>query len=253
MQRIISINDRIIENQKYSGNRYAKEMHEDGRPYGTFRTSTVLVDGNHLIFRNCVFENNAGAGHLVGQAIALYLDGNDIVLEDCLIKGNQDTLFLAPLPEKELVPGGFLGPKQYEPRTPRKYIFRRCRIEGGVDFVFGGAEALFEECEFYSTEPGYVFAPSTPQGQEKGFTALNCRFTCASTVAEHSCYLGRPWRNHAKVTLKDCWIGYHIHPEGWHDWNKPEAHDTMEFVEINSSGPGSMYPKRPDFVKFIKE
>ena len=75
-----------------------------------------LVD---ITFKNCVFENTAGPGEKVGQAIALYIDGDNIRLENCVIKGHQDTLFLAPLPEKEIIPGGFLGPKQSEPRYRR--------------------------------------------------------------------------------------------------------------------------------------
>ncbi len=250
MQKVLSDHHVVIENQHFTGNRSAKEMHEDGRPYGTFRTATLLVDGSDILFKNCVFENNAGPGKIAGQCIALYLDGDNIVLEDCVLKGNQDTLFLAPLPEKEMIPGGFLGPKQFHPRTPRSFIFRRCRIEGGVDFIFGGAEALFENCEFYNTEPGYVFAPSTPKDQKSGFKAVDCRFTCAPEVADHSCYIARPWRNYAKVTIENCWLDRHIHPEGWHDWDKMDARSTVEFVEINSKGPGAENPQRPDYVKF---
>jgi pectin methylesterase-like acyl-CoA thioesterase len=29
----------------------------------------------------------------------------------------------------------------------------------------------FDHCEFRSVEKGYVFAPNTPEGAEKGFTA----------------------------------------------------------------------------------
>jgi pectinesterase len=98
--------------------------HKDGRPYHTFRTYTVLVDGNDITFKNCTFENTAGPGEVKsGQAIALYLDGDDIHLENCILKGHQDTLFLAPLPEKEREMDGFLGPKQFTPRTMRSFLF----------------------------------------------------------------------------------------------------------------------------------
>lgn len=248
MQYHISDNDIVIENQNFTGNLYAKMPHSDGVPYGTFRTYTVLVDGNNVTFKNCCFENNAGSGEIKGQAIALYLDGDNIRLENCTLKGHQDTLFLAPLPEKEIIPGGFLGPKQFTPRTPRTIYFDNCIIEGGVDFIFGGATAYFTNCEFKSVEQGYVFAPSTPENIEVGFVARNCRFTASEDVPTASCYIARPWRNHGKVSLIDCYLGEHIHPMGWNDWNKPEAHETVGFTESGSYGPAAG-GKRPDYVK----
>lgn len=248
MQIHISKDDQLIENQCYTGNLSAFELHEDGRKRGTFRTYTVLVDGNRITFKNCIFENNAGTGKQAGQAIALYLDGDGIVLEDCILKGHQDTLFLAPLPEKEILPGGFLGPKQFEDRTPRTVYFKRCLIEGGVDFIFGGATAYFEDCEFRSVEPGYVFAPSTPENVETGFVAINCRFTSNEDVPNGSCYIARPWRNHAKVRLEHCFLGQHIHPDGWNDWGKTDAHATVQFIEMNSYGPAASI-RRSDYVK----
>ena len=132
----ISESNQIIENQTFSAGYYAKEQMPDGTKRGTFRSYSVLVDGDNITFKNCVFENSAGKGCDVGQAIALYLDGDGISLDGCLIRGHQDTLFLAPLPDKEIIPGGFTGPKQFTERTRRIYHFTNCRIEGGVDFIF---------------------------------------------------------------------------------------------------------------------
>ena len=250
MQYHISDNNIIIENQSYSGAHYAKEDHPDGRKYGTFRSYTVLVDGDNVTFRNCTFENTSGPGKTYGQAIALYIDGDNIQLENCILKGHQDTLFLAPLPEKEMIPGGFLGPKQFTPRHNRTVYFKNCIIEGGVDFIFGGATAYFENCEFVNVEEGYVFAPSTPEHITVGFVALNCRFTAGNNVPVGSCYISRPWRNFGKVRLENCYLGSHIHPMGWDDWGKTEAHETVEFIELGSYGPGAS-STRPGYVRHL--
>ena len=239
----------IIENQVYSNDLYARKIHKDGRPYHTFRTSTVLVDGNDIKFRNCQFRNTAGSGKNMGQAIALYLDGDGIELCDCEISGLQDTLFLAPLPEKEREKDGFLGPKQFSERKNRKFVFRHCLIKGSVDFVFGGAEAWFYDCEFMSLESGYVFAPSTPEGM-KGFTAIDCRFTSAPGVAPASCFLGRPWRNFGQVTLKNCEIGENISLAGWSKWPGMDDTSTVRFTEIGSYGPLEDQFSRPSWVRF---
>lgn len=245
----INGDNEIIQGEHFTGSHYAREIHPDGRPYHTFRSYTLLAEGSHLVFKDCLFENTAGSGEKVGQAVALYLDGEDIRLEDCILKGHQDTLFLAPLPLKEMEPDGFLGPKQFFPRAERRVWVKNCLIEGSVDFIFGGATAYFENCEFRNVEPGYVFAPCTPEGVEEGFVARNCRFTSDEKVPAGSCYIGRPWRSHGKVRLEHCYLGPHINRAGWDDWGKAEAHSTVEFIEKGSYGPGACPEGRPEYVK----
>lgn len=243
----ISESNLTIENKTFSGSHYAREDMPDGTKRGTFRSYTVLVDGDNICFKNCIFENNAGRGRDVGQAIALYLDGDGITLDGCILRGHQDTLFLAPLPDKEIIPGGFTGPKQFTERKRRTVHFKNCIIEGGVDFIFGGATAYFDSCEFVSVEEGYIFAPSTPADVEVGFVARNCIFTARDGVGKGSCFIARPWRNHAYLRLEDCYLGEHINPLGFDDWGKEEAHETVRFSEHNSRGPAAGTP-RPDYV-----
>lgn len=289
-QITITTNDQLYEYENWTGNEYARRIHEDGRPVHTFRTASVYVFGDRNVFRYCSFYNMAGSGKSVGQAIALYVDGDENRFEGCMIWGHQDTLFLAPLPPKEFEKDGFLGPRQFAPRTPRTTYFVDCTIVGGVDFIFGGGTAYFDHCTFVSNEPGYVFAPSTPEGVETGFVCKNCRFVngmkaeiiaagveddCAddrcgndvgandccetgqaSSVEEFpievgeigSCYIGRPWREYAAVTLENCDLDDHIADAGWHDWNKEYAHATVRFTEIGSTGPGANPDARPAWV-----
>lgn len=249
MQYVIAESDRTFEGEYFTGNIGALMIHPDGKPFHTFRTQTLLAEGHRLVFKNCTFENTAGPGKTAGQAIALYLDGDDIRLEDCTILGYQDSLFLAPLPRKEQERDGFMGPTLLEPRAERTVYLKNCRIEGGVDFIFGGATAYFDGCVFVSREPGYVFAPSTPKEVPTGFVARNCRFERVPGLPDDSCYIARPWRIYGKVRLENCWLDGHICPEGFHDWNKPEAHETAVFEEYNSSGPGALKAKRPDWVR----
>ena len=247
-QTHISESNITIEDRAFWSLHCAKEIHEDGRPRGTFRSYTVLVDGDNVTFKHCCFDNSSGLSKNAGQAIALYLDGDNIVLEDCVIASHQDTLFLAPLPQKEIIPNGFLGPKQFEERKRRTFYFKNCKIMGTIDFIFGGATAYFDNCEFVSIGKGYVFAPSTPEDVEVGFVARNCRFTAGRGVRKQSCYIARPWRDHAALELINCYIGGHIHPLGYDDWGKTHAHSTVRFVERGSYGEGAS-TERAKFVK----
>ena len=208
----------------------AKEVLPDGMNRGTFRTATLLVDAPHVTLLRLTVENAAAPRQQVGQAIALYADGDYFTCEDCTLRSHQDTLFTAPLPPKELQKNGFIGPKQFAPRTPQRHTYRRCRIEGDVDFIFGGAAAWFEDCDIVSVDAGYATAASTPEGQKYGYVFKHCRFL-GDNLPQASCYLGRPWRDYAKTVLLDCTIGAHIRPECWHDWDKPPFHECGYYAE----------------------
>lgn len=240
------------ENTRIVWNDGAYTILPDGMKRGTFRTATLMVDAPHVRICNLTIENDAVPRSEVGQALALYVDADDFACENCRLIGYQDTLFTAPLPPKEIEPNGFIGPKQHAPRIPQRHVYRDCFIQGNVDFIFGGAAAWFESCEICSVdEPGYATAASTPEGQTYGYVFHNCRFT-SRNLPDGCTYLGRPWRNYAKTVLLNCELGSHIHPDGFDDWGKKAAHETMQYAEYGSFGPGAG-KNRADYVKQLPD
>lgn len=226
---------------------------DDGQKRGTFRTATLLVDGDDVILRGLTVENAAAPREAAGQAVALYVDAQRFLCEDCHLLGYQDTLFTAPLPPKEVEPNGFVGPKQFTPRTRQRQAYRRCLIRGDVDFIFGGADAWFEACEIRSADGrenrdtpfvGFATAASTPQGQAFGYVFNNCRFT-QEDLPQGSVYLGRPWREFARTVLLECELGAHIHPEGFAEWSGRCAAGGVYYAEYKSYGPGAQGQRAP--------
>lgn len=235
---------------------YAKMPMDDIGHLGTFRTYSCLIDTHDFTARNLTFENNAGPGSQVGQALALYADGDRLIFDQCRFLGSQDTLFTGPLPPAEIQANGFIGPKQNAPRINGRHYYKNCYLEGDIDFIFGGATAYFEDCEFFSKNAGkeinsYVTAASTPKGQTYGYVMKDCRFT--GDCPPHSAYLGRPWREYAQTVLLNCYIGEHIRKEGWHDWGKEIAHETTFYAEYKNHGPSANMEKRPDWIKCLTD
>lgn len=235
---------------------YARMIMEDGEKRGTFRSYSCLVDTHDVTFRNLTIANTAGKGPDVGQALALYADGDRLVFDHCRLLGGQDTLFTGPLPPKEIEKNGFIGPKQFAPRINGRHYYRNCYIEGDIDFIFGSATAYFEDCDIFSKDigrpvNGYVTAASTPKGQTYGYVMKGCRFL--GNCPPQTVYLGRPWRDYARTVLIDCYMDSHIHREGWHDWNKPNARKSCFFAEYHSYGPGADMASRPDWVHKLSE
>lgn len=234
---------------------YALEMFDDQNKRGTFRSHSVFIDCDHFTATNLTFANDAGPGDKVGQAVAVNADGDFITYKNCRFLGYQDTIFTGPLPPKELQPGGFLGPKQVAPRRPGRQLFENCYIEGTVDFIFGGAAAYFDNCHIHSLavkegHSTYYTAASTPEGQKFGYVFNNCKFT---GELEGNTYLGRPWRDFAKTVIMNSYLSESIHPQHWHDWNKPAAHSTMFYAEYNNNGPGSDLSNIPDYVHILSD
>lgn len=243
----------------------ATQIMPDGSKRGTFRSYTMFINTNDITLSNLTIQNAAFPRSKAGQALALYADGDRIIVKDCLLKSYQDTLFTGPLPPTPLSPGGFTGPKEFDERIVGRQYYKDCYICGDIDFIFGSAIAYFENCEIASVYSetlspdkdgnppvyGYTTAASTPEGYPYGYVFDRCRFT--STCPDRSVYLGRPWRNFAKTVLLHCELGPHIKEEGFHDWNKKEAHDTIFYAEYQSYGKGANPSSRASFVKQLTD
>ena len=202
----------------------AHEIVERGMKRGTFRTYTAFFSGSRLRLENLTIVNGAGSGRDVGQAVALYLDADESELSKVRIVSHQDTLFLAPLPDKEREKGGFYGPRHLAPRKRTRSIFHDCYIAGSVDFIFGGGDALFDGCVIESVEPGFVAAPSGLRDWA-GLVFLRSSFI-ARGLDDESVFLMRPWRPEGKACFIGCSFGPHIDRRGRCAWEGAERDES---------------------------
>ena len=113
---------------------------------------------------------------------------------------------------------------------------KNCYIEGTTDFIFGKSVVVFDSCRIHSMKNSYITAASTPEGFEFGYVFRNCIFTANDDATK--VYLGRPWRDYAKVVFLNCEMGSHIRPEGWHNWSKPWRENKVLYAEYRSKGEG---------------
>ena len=193
---------------------------------GTSGSASIYIHASYITFEDITFENSAGEGREIGQAVAVFTDGDFLFFNRCRFLGNQDTLYTYGRY------GKFGGIK-------RNY-FKDCYIEGTTDFIFGTSIAYFEGCEIRSKKDSYVTAASTLEGQKYGYVFRNCRLTADEGVSK--CYLGRPWGAYAKTVFLNCDLGAHIVAEGWHDWEKegkPNTRKNSYYAEYKNYGPGA--------------
>lgn len=194
----------------------------------TFYTYTLKVEANEFCLENITIENSAGS---VGQAIALSVEGDRCIFRNCRFIGNQDTVFA----------GG---------ENCRQY-FTNCYIEGTTDFIFGVSTAIFDNCTIHCKANSYITAAGTPQNKKYGFVFRNCSITAPETIK--NAYLGRPWRDYAKVVFLFCDLGNHIQPNGWANWDRTNWDKTAYFAEYKNTSNGTEINARVPWSKILKK
>lgn len=207
---------------------FASKKNRFGEEIGTTGSTSFYVFGDGFQAENITFENSSGP---VGQAVAVRIDGDMVAFIHCKFSGFQDTLY--PHGEKS---------RQY---------YRDCIIEGTVDFIFGWSTAVFDRCTIICKDHGFVTAPSTNEGTAFGFVFLDCKIS--GSAPEASFYLGRPWRPFGKSAFLRCELGNMIKPEGWHNWNKPEAEKSTFFAEYWNTGSGASTENRVAWSHQLRE
>ena len=190
-------------------------LNTQGDSINTRNSYSFRITGSDFIAKNITFRNDAGFS--AGQAVAVEARGDRAIFIHDSIVGNQDILFL-------------------NSENSRQY-YQDCYIEGTTDFIFGAATAWFEHCHIHSKKNSHVTAASTPQDHAFGFVFHNCTLTGDSSLNRVS--LGRPWRPYASVTYLHCWLGKHILPDGWANWNNTESYKTARYAEYADEGPGA--------------
>ena len=160
---------------------------------GTFFTETVEINGEGFEADNITFENTAGN---TGQAVAAAVRADRSIFKHCRFLGHQDTLFAD---------------------YGRQY-YVDSYIEGGIDFIFGNAAAVFDHSEIHANAPGYLTAQSrTSPDQTTGYVIINSKVTSGipAGAPRDTIGLGRPWRPYSRVVYIDTELPADIIPQGW--------------------------------------
>jgi pectinesterase len=211
---------------------FAKKSGSNGKPLGTFGSFSVTITGKEFEADNITFENPAGPRKTVAQTVALGVDSDRAIFRNCRMLANQDTLYA---------------------NSGRQYYYK-CLIRGDVDFIFGNATAVFDQCEIQSSGKGYLTAQSrTDDSQTTGYVLTNCKLTAAADVPNGSVYLGRPWRPHARVVYLKCELGPQMHPAGWLKWRPTDKDMKVFYAEYACTGPGAATDQRVDWSRQLTE
>jgi len=209
------------------------------------------VKGDGFIARGITFQNTAGpsAGLAAHQAVAFRSDSDFSLIENCEFLSNQDTLYAHSL----------------------RQVYRSCRIEGNVDFIFGNAAALFQDCTILvrprqlnptKGENNAITAQGrTDPAEPTGLVLIGCLINGTDEYMKlwqanpkvHKTYLGRPWKMYSRTVFIGCTMERLISPEGWMPFRGDFALSTLYYGEFGNKGPGSDLSKRVSWSSRIPQ
>ncbi|KAJ4848121.1 hypothetical protein Tsubulata_826172 [Turnera subulata] len=199
---------------------------DDSVAGGSSMPGSAAITGDQFIARDIGFQNTAGPKG--AQALALYIASDHSVLYRCSIAGYQDTIYALAL----------------------RQFYRECDIYGTIDFIFGNAAAVFQNCYIVLRRPlggsyNVILANGrTDPGQNTGFSLHNCRITASSDFSpvkhNFNSYLGRPWKQYSRSVVMQSNIDDSITSRGWIEWPGAGSYSkTLYFAEYSNSGPGA--------------
>ncbi|KAL6207093.1 hypothetical protein ACLB2K_024338 [Fragaria x ananassa] len=196
----------------------------------TFNSATLAAVGDGFIAQDIWFQNTAGPDK--HQAVALRVGADQSVINRCRIDAYQDTLYA----------------------HSNRQFYRDCYITGTVDFIFGNAAVVLQNCKIVARKPAsgqnnMVTAQGrTDPNQNTGTSIQKCQVIASSNLEPVKgtvrSYLGRPWKEYSRTVVMQSTIGDHIDPTGWSIWSGDFALKTLYYGEYANSGPGAGTSKR---------
>ncbi|KAL2498604.1 putative pectinesterase/pectinesterase inhibitor 17 [Abeliophyllum distichum] len=186
----------------------------------TFNSATVAVTGEGFIARGITFRNTAGPQN--HQAVALRSGSDLSVFYRCSFEGYQDTLYV----------------------HSQRQFYKECYIYGTVDFIFGNAAVVLQNCMIYGRRPmdkqkiTITAQGRTDPNQNTGISIHNSRVMAASdlrpVLSSFRTFLGRPWKQYSRTVFLQTYMDSLVDPAGWLEWDGNFALNTLYYGEYRN-------------------
>ncbi|KAG2643610.1 pectinesterase-like [Panicum virgatum] len=205
----------------------------------TFKTATFTAQGDGFMAIGMGFQNTAGPEK--HQAVALLVQSDKSIFLNCRMDAFQDTLYA----------------------HSKAQFYRNCVISGTVDFIFGDAAAVFQNCILVLRRPmdnqqNIATAQGRADAREAtGFVLQKCEFQAETALRDAARppirnYLGRPWRECSRTLIMESEIPDFIDKAGYMPWNGDFGLKTLWYAEYGNTGPGASTAGRVNWAGYKK-
>ncbi|WCJ22887.1 Plant invertase/pectin methylesterase inhibitor superfamily [Euphorbia peplus] len=124
-------------------------------------------------------------------------------------------------------------------------FYSQCDISGTIDFIFGYAAAVFQDCNIYLRRPlDGQSNVMTAQGrtapyQNTGITIRRSRIKASKRLQlvgdKVKRFLGRPWKPYSRTVVMGSYINGVIDPSRWLEWERQSPPSTLKDVYIDKA------------------
>ena len=188
----------------------------------------VILHGNRDGISNPILNiNNTGGNYLqdftirndkdfgkarsgVGVAIS---GGKKVVMKNIAMQSQQDTQV-----------------------TGESGYYQNCKIYGAVDYICGGGNHFYDQCELIMTNPGPITAPATNSMLKWGYVFQYCTINeYGSFKADKNYDLGRPWQNEPRAYFLNTQMNVKASDAGWRSMSSLPTH-FYEYKSVDKNG-----------------
>lgn len=218
----LSIYGETKDTSSYSGNVVSLEcdMSQASGAKNNIATATLLNQGTNTTVYNIDIKNTYGKG---SQAVALAAYNEKQGYYGVGIHSYQDTLLA-------------------EQGTQ---IYANCYIEGATDFIFGEKGLVWiTNSTIGVAGAGSITASGRSSADSDSYYVITdstvTKASGADDVSSGDVYLGRPWREYARVAFQRTELPDLISSAGWRLWHDDDPRiDGVVYGEFDNSGDGA--------------
>ncbi|KAK3030141.1 hypothetical protein RJ639_037662 [Escallonia herrerae] len=201
-------------------------------------SGTLISQADNFVAKSLSFVNSFNYPmvtydyNAIKPALAAMISGDKSAFYRCGFIGFQDTLW----------------------DVQGRHYFKLCTIQGAIDFIFGAGQSLYERCTIsVAAKPlGELAGFITAQGRSNPHDPSGFVFKECNVIGSGQAFLGRPWRDHARVVFFNTSMSSVVVPEGWSAWQSIGHESLITFAEHGCNGLGSNTSKRVKWEKKLK-
>ncbi|GMY13946.1 probable pectinesterase 29 [Fagus crenata] len=117
---------------------------------------------------------------------------------------------------------GFLGFQDTLWDARGRHYFNNTYIEGGIDFIWGNGQSVYENCMINVTAgilPEGIKGYITAQDRKSADEPTGFLFRGGSVSGSGQAFLGRAYGPYSRVIFQETTLSEVVTPEGWFAWN----------------------------------
>ncbi|KAF2712203.1 carbohydrate esterase family 8 protein [Pleomassaria siparia CBS 279.74] len=237
----------FIDQGTYSEQVYVPALKSALTIYG-YTADTSSYTGNKAIITQALSQDDVASNDLTAtlRAWTTNLKVYNVNLVNTRGKGSQALAVSAAADKQGYYGVQFLGYQDTILANTGAQVYAKCLIQGATDFIFGQtATAWFDgvDIRVLATTVGYITANGRDSSSNPSYYVINkSTITAASgnTVTAGVYYLGRPWRNYARVVFQSTSMTNVINAAGWSVWSSTDTRtDQTYFGEYANTGAGA--------------